>query len=100
MLKNYGSLLHLHNFKICSTHRTGKEGGGSGKLSSEQAEVSSCNVPALTQAGTSTLEGKKKKRSSGDDTSGHDNIHMDMDMAVEQFSLEEGKVLKNSSICL
>ncbi|XP_024381357.1 auxin transport protein BIG isoform X3 [Physcomitrium patens] len=74
---------------------TGKEGGGSGKLSSEQAEVSSCNVPALTQAGTSTLEGKKKKRSSGDDTSGHDNIHMDMDMAVEQFSLEEGKVLKN-----
>lgn len=89
------SLLHLYIFYITFSHYTGKEGGSSGKGSSEQAEASSGNTSAPTRSGTPTLEGKKKKRSSGDETNGHDKVHMDMSMAAEQFSLEEGKVLKN-----
>lgn len=74
---------------------TGKEGGSSGKGSSEQAEASSCNTSASTRSGTPTLEGKKKKRSSSDETNGHDKVHMDMSPAVEQFALEDGKILRN-----
>jgi E3 ubiquitin-protein ligase UBR4 len=88
-------LLYVYVSYVAFPNRTGKEGGSSGKGSSEQAEASSCNTSASTRSGTPTLEGKKKKRSSSDETNGHDKVHMDMSLAVEQFAVEDGKILRN-----
>jgi E3 ubiquitin-protein ligase UBR4 len=41
------------------------------------------------------LEGRKKKRSSNEETNGHDKTHLDMELAVEQFAMEGGNVLRN-----
>ena len=41
------------------------------------------------------MEGRKKKRSSNEETNGHDKTHLDMELAVEQFAMEGGNVLRN-----
>lgn len=72
---------------------TGSSKGSSGGDTAEAGGVGSTAAP--TRVGTPTLDGKKKKRSSSDEINGHDKVHLDMELAVEQLGTEDGKVLRN-----
>jgi E3 ubiquitin-protein ligase UBR4 len=61
---------------------TGQDSAGydNGVSASDAVSGGSTIVAAATRASIPTLDGKKKKRSSGDQTGVHDKVHLDMEM--------------------